>query len=154
MVKIVRALVLTFAVAGVAHPVFAGPPLLCHPFHTGAAGEALLPWAGTAGWNSPDPRYDVKNLVADTTRLLTPHAPVLVRMENIRRAAIYASRDNRLMTDLLKALNSRAQPRPRRTRWPSSTPATSIETSARGRTCTASTCRPWTAMPWSGAPSR
>ena len=110
MSKIVHAFVLMAAVIGVARPALAGPPLLCHPFQTGAASAALLPWANTSGWNSPDPAYDVKRLVADTTRLLTPDAPVLVRMENLRRAAIYASKDSRLMVDLLTALNSRAQP--------------------------------------------
>jgi hypothetical protein len=109
MSKIARTLLLALVVIGVARPALAGPPLLCHPFQTGAAPAALLTWGSDPGWNSPDPRYDVRTLVADTTRLLTPDAPVLVRMENLRRAAIYASRDTRLMADLLDALIRRSE---------------------------------------------
>jgi hypothetical protein len=109
MSKFARILLLTLVVIGLARPALAGPPLLCHPFYTGAVPAALLPWGTDPGWNSPDARYDLRNLVADTTRLLTPDAPVLVRMENLRRAAIYASRDARLMAGLLDALTSRSE---------------------------------------------
>jgi hypothetical protein len=96
---------LMFAVTG---PLQAGPPLICHPFTTGQA--KLLPWdTASAGWNTPDRSYDVANLKADTLRLLSPDAPVLVRMENMRRAAIYAARDERVAADLLSAVLARAQ---------------------------------------------
>jgi hypothetical protein len=87
----------------------AGPPLICHPFVT-AADAKLLPWAPTAkDWNSPDRGYRVANLTADTLRLLTPDSPMLSRMENLRRATIYASAEPRLATELLHTLLVRAE---------------------------------------------
>jgi hypothetical protein len=84
----------------------AGPPLICHAFETGPA--ALLPWGRGAGWNSPDPAYDVRRVTADTLRVLTPDAPILARMENLRRATIYASRDRAVAFELLTAVLGRA----------------------------------------------
>lgn len=95
--------VLTFA--GTA---YAGPPLICHQFDAG--GAPLLPWsAAPVGWNAPDRTYDVKQLTADTLRLLTPEGPILARMENLRRATIYAGRDERVAAELLRAVLARAQ---------------------------------------------
>ena len=72
---------------GLASAASAGPPLICHPFTTGI-GAPLLPWAeGTNHWHLPDPGYDRSNLVADTLNLLSADAPILDRMENVRRAA-------------------------------------------------------------------
>jgi hypothetical protein len=85
---------------------YAGPPLICQPFRTGAA--ELLPWSGGSSWNSPDPRYDVQRLTADTMRLLAPNVPVLARMENMRRATIYAARDARIASELMAAILARA----------------------------------------------
>jgi hypothetical protein len=86
----------------------AGPPLICHQFDAGSA--VLLPWESSrAGWNTPDAAYDVQRLTADTLGLLTPDAPVLARMENMRRATIYAARDQRVAAELLAAVMQRAQ---------------------------------------------
>jgi hypothetical protein len=103
--RTVRALTLGLILAApaISH---AGPPLICHPFQTGNA--RLLPWADGAGWNNPDPRYNIERLTADTLRLLSPSAPVLARMETLRRATIYAARDPRLANELLAALLARA----------------------------------------------
>lgn len=84
----------------------AGPPLLCHPFQTGS--EAVLPWGDGSGWNTPDRRYDVQRLTGDTMRLLVGNAPIIARMENLRRATIYASQDARIANELLSALLARA----------------------------------------------
>jgi hypothetical protein len=86
---------------------FAGPPLLCHPFEIGSARS--LPWNDGAQWWNGRADYNVQNLVADTETLLTPSTPVIVRMETLRRAAIYASRDTRVAAQLLSALQSRVQ---------------------------------------------
>ena len=83
----------------------AGPPLICHPFDIGDA--KTLPW-GTGGWDRPDPSYDRGRLVADTLNLLTPQTPVLVRMETLRRAALYAGENERLGYELLAKLLARA----------------------------------------------
>lgn len=89
-----------------ASPVLAGPPLICHPFVTESG--SLIAWGSGPGWNTPDHSYDIKKLVADTTATLTPDAPVLTRMENLRRATIYAMRDAAVAEQLLRALMNRA----------------------------------------------
>ena len=89
-----------------ASPALAGPPLICHPFLTESG--TLIAWGTGSGWNTPDHSYDIKNLVADTTAALTPEAPVLTRMENLRRATIYAMRDGAVADQLLRALMNRA----------------------------------------------
>jgi hypothetical protein len=84
----------------------AGPPLICQPFQTG--GEAVLPWGIGPSWNNPDPRYDVSRLTGDTLRLLSRGLPVIARMENLRRATIYAARDARVAHELMTAVLARA----------------------------------------------
>ena len=93
-------------VALAAGPATAGPPLLCHPFDID--GARSLPWDGRDSWFDASPTYDVQSLAADTEALLTPSTPVLVRMETLRRAAIYASRDPKIAATLLGRLTSRA----------------------------------------------
>ena len=95
------AVVLTFAA-----PALAGPPLICFPFQT--EGGKLIVWGTGSGWNTPDRAYDVKKLVADTNAVLTPDAPILTRMENLRRATIYAQRDPQVADALLKSVMNRA----------------------------------------------
>ncbi|HEY2433079.1 MAG TPA: hypothetical protein VGI12_10435 [Vicinamibacterales bacterium] len=91
--------------SAVAAPVFAGPPLLCHPFDIGSARS--LPWGAGAGWSETSPGYDVSHLAADTIALLAPATPVVVRMETLRRATIYASRDQAVAAQLLSRLTER-----------------------------------------------
>lgn len=92
----------TFAV-----PAFAGPPLLCHAFDIGSAKS--LPWVGEKSWFEGSPDYKLDQLVADTEALLTPSTPVIVRMETLRRAAIYASADAHVASVLVKRLLNRAE---------------------------------------------
>ena len=90
----------------------AGPPLICHPFTTGN-GAPLLPWAeGTNQWHLPDPGYDRTSLVADTLDLLSADAPILVRMENMRRATIYAEENPAMAAELLRAVFERTATKP------------------------------------------
>ena len=90
---------------GLARPAHAGPPLLCHPYEIGAAKS--LPWEGHDWWPGRAD-YKVANLVADTQALLTPETPVIVRMETLRRATIYAMRDRNVATQLLGTIVKRA----------------------------------------------
>jgi hypothetical protein len=82
-----------FTLAGLVLALFApatahaGPPLICHPYEIGAAKS--LPGGGD--WNEISQTYDRKNLVRDTLALLRPDTPIIVRMETLRRAAIYAA---------------------------------------------------------------
>ncbi len=94
------------AVLTSAGPAVAGPPLLCHPFDIGPAQS--LPWDGSGSWFHGRAGYQLSNLVADTEALLTPQTPVIVRMETLRRAAIYASRDREVASQLLTRLMNRA----------------------------------------------
>src|SRR5215467_14392813 len=89
-----------------ADSALAGPPLICHAFEIGQAKS--LPLAGK-GWNlSGGENYDTKNLVADTLEILKPETPVLVRMETLRRATLYARQDPLAAKALLAKLHARA----------------------------------------------
>jgi hypothetical protein len=84
----------------------AGPPLICHTIEIGNARS--LPWI-SHDWNlSGGENYDVKNLVRDTLDLLGPNTPVLVRMETLRRATLYARKDPLVAKELLAKLHARA----------------------------------------------
>ena len=81
----------------------AGPPLICHPIEIGQAKS--LPWVD---WNrkvSGD--YDLKNLTRDTLAILDSNPSVLVRMETLRRATIYARQDPQVAKELLTRLHAR-----------------------------------------------
>lgn len=66
----------------------AGPPLICHPYEIGDAQS--LPWSHTGEWRAVKSDYDLQRLVDDTLAFLAPGTPVIVRMETMRRATIYA----------------------------------------------------------------
>jgi len=84
----------------------AGPPLICHTFEIGQAKS--LPWI-SHNWNlSGSENYDTKNLVRDTLEILGPDTPVLVRMETLRRATLYARKDPLAAKELLARLHARA----------------------------------------------
>ena len=87
----------------------AGPPLICHPYDIGAAQS--LPWGegrDAVGFDNPDPKYNTKQLTADTLKLLDSGVPVIVRMETLRRAALYGAKDHASASALLSALKQRA----------------------------------------------
>jgi hypothetical protein len=102
-----RVMTIAALALAIATPALAGPPLLCHPFDIGTAQS--LPWDGTRGWSHGRSDYAVANLVADTQRIVQPGTPVVVRMETIRRAAIYASQDPAVAAALVDALGSDAR---------------------------------------------
>jgi len=83
----------------------AGPPLVCHPFNIGDAKS--LPFEGP-GWSQVQSGYDTSRLVDDTMALLTPDTPVIVRMETLRRASLYARNDAHLAQALLDRVQARA----------------------------------------------
>jgi hypothetical protein len=93
------------AVLSLAMPALAGPPFTCHVFEIGSAKS--LPWGATNNWLGMRDDYDFHHLVADTEALLTPSTPTIVRMETLRRASIYASRDRDVARQLVAALMSR-----------------------------------------------
>src|SRR6266851_1495090 len=84
----------------------AGPPLICHTIEIGQAKS--LPWI-SHNWNlSGGENYDTKNLVRDTLEILVPDTSVLVRMETLRRATLYARKDPIAAKELLARLHARA----------------------------------------------
>jgi hypothetical protein len=110
MTNAARSLVtaVTLAVVFTAIPALAGPPLLCFPFDI--QGARTLPMApSNIGWRNTDSKYDVSRLVADTLGLLTPDTPVIVRMETLRRATIYAASTPAVAAALLAQLEERAR---------------------------------------------
>ena len=94
-------------VAAAVVPAFAGPPLICSRFDIGTA--ASLPWNVGPNWRGAVDTYDRSQLTSDTLVLLTETTPVLVRMETLRRAAIYAMTDRPVGDALLTALVARAK---------------------------------------------
>jgi hypothetical protein len=89
----------------------AGPPLICHAIDIGTAQS--LPWT-SSGWNlSGQETYDVSRLVPDTLALLAPSTPVLVRMETLRRATLYAQKRTAIAMELLMRLEARTRENPK-----------------------------------------
>ena len=85
--------------------VYGGPPLICERIEIGSAKS--LPWKNVDGWAGQDPSYELKRLTGDTLALLSSSAPAVVRMETMRRAAIYAARDPRLAEEIALRLTAR-----------------------------------------------
>ena len=97
---------------------YAGPPLICHPLSIGNA-RSLPPGNGPFGTNRD---YDRERLIEETLDLLTSDMPIIVRMETLRRATLYAAginrgndgwskhseEDRRIAYELLSRLMSRA----------------------------------------------
>ena len=102
-----KTLIASIALAAlvVATPALAGPPFNCHVFEIGSAKS--LPWTAGNNWLGMRDDYDVRHLVADTEALLTPATPILVRMETLRRASIYASRERAVAERLIAAMMAR-----------------------------------------------
>jgi hypothetical protein len=85
----------------------AGPPLICHQLEIGNAKS--LPWTDR-GWNlTGNESYNIKNLVPDTLAILDSGAPVLVHMETLRRATLYARKDPQIAKELITRLIARAE---------------------------------------------
>jgi hypothetical protein len=95
----------------IAGTAVAGPPLICHSIDIGSAQS--LPWS-SSGWNlSGQETYNVDNLVQDTLALLGPSTPVLVRMETLRRATLYAQQRTPIAKELLFRLEARTRENPK-----------------------------------------
>ncbi|HEX9110795.1 MAG TPA: hypothetical protein VF845_04915 [Terriglobales bacterium] len=89
---------------GLTTSAHAGPPLICHAIEIGQAKS--LPWVDWTQKGSGG--YDVKNLTRDTLAILDASAPVLVRMETLRRATLYARQDPQIANELLTRLHAQA----------------------------------------------
>jgi hypothetical protein len=84
----------------------AGPPLICHSFDIGDAKS--IPWT-SHDWNlTGSENYNTKNLAADTIAILDSDSAVLVHMETLRRATLYARKDPVAAKQLVIKLVARA----------------------------------------------
>ena len=102
---------LAAALLFLAGTAIAGPPLICHAVDIGTAQS--LSWT-SSGWNlSGQETYDVSHLVPDTLALLAPSTPVLVRMETLRRATLYAQKRTAIAMELLMRLEARTRENPK-----------------------------------------
>lgn len=102
-----RTLIATMTMLILAGSALAGPPMICHTYSIGD--DKSLPWSGDRNsWDGADAKYDTANLTSDTLRLLDSGMPLLTRMETLRRAAVYASRDMVAGLELANRLTSRA----------------------------------------------
>ena len=80
----------------------AGPPLICHAFDIGTAKS--LPWT-SHDWNlTGGENYDTSRLAADTQAILGANPTILVHMETLRRATLYARKDQRAAKELFVKL--------------------------------------------------
>lgn len=120
----VLGLTILAGILAIPQAALAGPPLICHPFDIG--GAKSLPWMGGdresgRDWRGVDPNYAIGRLVEDSLALLTPEQPVIVRMETLRRAAVYGAwalrdrkvgfsvKDEKVARELLNRLLARAK---------------------------------------------
>lgn len=83
----------------------AGPPLVCHSIEIGQA--QTLPWVDL-NYRKGTGSYDLNNLSKDTLAILDSNPSVLVHMETLRRATIYARQDPQVAKELLTRLHVRA----------------------------------------------
>ena len=95
----------------IATVVLAGPPLICHSFDIGSAKS--LPWISHS-WNlSGAETCDTSKLASDTLSILAADHTVIVHMETLRRATLYARKDpaaaKALLTRIMMGTKS-AQP--------------------------------------------
>ena len=98
---LVGAVAIVFCLTGAA---LAGPPLICHRIEIGHAKTLPL-----IDWNQKETgNYNLHNLTGDTLAILDPRASVLVRMETLRLATIYARHDPQVAKELLTRLHARA----------------------------------------------
>ncbi len=104
---LVRFAALTIAaVVLFAVPAQAGPPLICHAIDIGNAHS--LPWISHDWSLSGTEGYDTSKLAAGTLAILNGDATVLVHMETLRRATLYARTNPRAAKELLAKLVARA----------------------------------------------
>jgi hypothetical protein len=90
---------------GFATSAQAGPPLVCHPI---AIGQAQSLPGVDLNYQKSSGSYDLKELTRDTLAILDSNPSVLVHMETLRRATLYARQDPEVAKELLTRIHARA----------------------------------------------
>src|SRR5437762_2630304 len=80
-------------------------PLLFAVLDIGPA--ASLPWRSSTNFIGISDDYEFHRVVTDTEGLLASPMPTIVRMETLRRATVYASRDRRVAEQLVAFVTGR-----------------------------------------------
>jgi hypothetical protein len=99
------AISLAAVMLGLTSSAMAGPPLICHPIAIGQAKS--LPWVDL-NYHTGDGGYNLQNLTKDTLAILDSNTPVLVRMETLRRATLYARQNPQVAKELMTRVLARA----------------------------------------------
>jgi hypothetical protein len=96
---LLRLLAISTLLMFIARALLAGPPLVCHTFDIGSAES--LPWV-SHNWNlSGAETYDTSKLASDTLAILAANHNVIVHMETLRRATLYARKNPAAAKELL-----------------------------------------------------
>ena len=96
---LLRLLTISALLMFIARALLAGPPLVCHSFDIGSAKS--LPWV-SHNWNlSGAENYDTSRLASDTLAILSADNTVIVHMETLRRATLYARKNPAAAKELL-----------------------------------------------------
>jgi len=96
---LLRLLAISALLMFIAKGLLAGPPLVCHSFDIGSAKS--LPWV-SHNWNlSGAETYDTSKLASNTLAILAADHSVIVHMETLRRATLYARKDPAAAKELL-----------------------------------------------------
>jgi hypothetical protein len=93
-------------VFGFSSLALAGPPMICHVINIGSA--QTLP-SVDLNYHKGSGNYDLNNLPHDTLAILDSNPSVLVHMETLRRATIYARQDSLIAKQLILRLHARAE---------------------------------------------
>ena len=94
------------ALVFLAVPAQAGPPLICHTIDIGNAKS--LPWISHDWSLTGTESYDTSKLALDAMAILNGDATVLVHVETLRRATLFARTNSRAAKELLVKLVARA----------------------------------------------
>jgi hypothetical protein len=96
---LLRLLAISALLMFIARALLAGPPLVCHSLDIGLAKS--LPWV-SRNWNlSGAETYDTSKLASDTLAILAADHSVIVHMETLRRATLYARKNPTAAKELL-----------------------------------------------------
>ena len=97
--KLLRFSAILATLLSIVTAVLAGPPLICHTFDIGSAKSLPLI---SHNWNlSGAETYDTSKLASDTLAILAADKTVIVHMETLRRATLYARKDPAAAKELL-----------------------------------------------------
>jgi hypothetical protein len=97
---------IAMVVIGFSTLALAGPPMICHVI---AIGDAQTLPSVDLNYQKGSGSYDLNRLPQDTLAILDSNPSVLVHMETLRRATIYARQDSQIAKQLFSRVHARAE---------------------------------------------